>query len=147
MVAKENQRFADLTRRLPQPRPHATGANPKGEKQHPPARCAPEESPASAFGSVRSSHASPRTHDAQFRPPSRSPGGGRNRQIPANTLPITEWKTLEIAHGTAAKLTPVTASAKCFFASTAPNPEFYMPTSMETVRQVVTPWPSALAKR
>ena len=42
---------------------------------------------------------------------------------------MTEWKTLEIAQGTA-----VSGSAKCLRASTTPRPEFCMPTSIDTVR-------------
>ncbi len=54
----------------------------------------------------------------------------RHRQMPASTLPITEWNTLEIAHGTAVNGSP----GKCFLAKTTPSPEFCIPTSMETVR-------------
>lgn len=57
---------------------------------------------------------------------------GRNRQMPARMLPMTEWKVAEMAQGSAAR----GICAKCCFASAAPKPEFCMPTSMEMVRLV-----------
>ena len=51
------------------------------------------------------------------------------RQKPANMLPIKQWKNAEIADGTGASGSPKA------LASSAPSPEFCMPTSMLTVRR------------
>jgi hypothetical protein len=57
----------------------------------------------------------------------------RRRHQAASRLPISEWTTLEIAHGTAAS----GSAGKCFWARTTPRPEFCMPTSIEIVRATV----------
>ena len=65
-----------------------------------------------------------------------SPEGWRAavaRQIPASTLPMSEWKRLEMALGTATR-----GLVKFWPARTTPSPEFCMPTSIETVRAVAT---------
>jgi hypothetical protein len=63
----------------------------------------------------------PRPQDPSFRL--------HHRHQPASVLPITECMTLEMAQGTA-----VSGSAKFRRAKTTPNPEFCIPTSIETVR-------------
>lgn len=58
---------------------------------------------------------------------------GRSLQIPASRLPTTECIVADSAHGNA-----VSGSMKWFFASTAPRPEFCIPTSIEIVRRMLT---------
>jgi hypothetical protein len=55
----------------------------------------------------------------------------RNRHQAARMLPMMEWKLAEMADGTGASA----ICGKVLRASTAPRPEFCIPTSMETVRQ------------
>ncbi len=56
-------------------------------------------------------------------------------QIPAKKLPIRECIKLERALGMA-----VLGSTKWVFASTAPSPEFCIPTSMDIVRWIDAFW-------